>query len=207
MNRKVLSILVLGFFAACASSPKPVSGPTIDQSKTQPGSENRSADIDKEGPAPTDAEGFFARANRRYSESKFDGAIADYSEALKLNPAHASALQNRCVAKIGLKDFAGSIEDCTKAIQLNPQYGIAYNSRCWARLQLKQDLPAALADCNKAIELAPGYVNAYDSRGQLYMALNDKKQAVRDLEKALSMDASLKDTADALEKAKQMPDK
>lgn len=207
MNRNLYGILFLGFFLACASSQKPVSGPTIDQSKTQPATEQRSADIDKEGPAPTDAEGFFARGNKRYGEGKFQGAIEDYTEALKLNPTHASAFQNRCVARIGLKDFAGSIEDCSKAIQLNPQYGIAYNSRCWARLQMNQDLPQALTDCNKAIELAPGYVNAYDSRGQLYIALKDKQAAIRDLEKALSMDASLADTEAALAKAKQMPDK
>lgn len=194
---------------ACASSQKPPaqSGPTIDESKkNQPQStEQRSADIDKE-PQPVDAEGFFARGNKRYVEGKFDGAISDYSEAVKLNPSHMSAWQNRCVAKIGKKDFAGAIEDCSRALTLNPQYGIAYNSRCWARLQLNQDLQTALADCNKAIELSPAYPNAYDSRGQLYIALKDKKKAIRDLEKSLELDPSQKDTQDALAKAKAMPD-
>lgn len=211
MNRKIPGILILTLAAACASPQKPASGPTIDKPQNstppaQPASDQRSADIDKE-PVPVGAEGFFARGNKRFGESKFQGAVEDYSETLKLNPLHASAWHNRCVARISLKEFAPAIEDCSKAIQLNPQYGIAYNSRCWARLQMKQDLPAALTDCNKAIELSPGYVNAYDSRGQLHMALNDKKAAIRDLEKALQMDPAQKETEEALAKAKQMPDK
>lgn len=211
MNRKIPGILFLAMIAACASPQKP-SGPTIDKPQNStppatPASDQRSADIDQNEPVPVGAEGFFARGNKRFNESKFAGAVADYSEAVKLNPLHASAWHNRAVAKISLKDFPGAIEDATKAIQLNPQYGIAFNSRCWARLQMKQDLPAALTDCNKAIELSPGYVNAYDSRGQLHLELKNKKEAIADLEKALQMDPSQKETSDALAKAKALPDK
>lgn len=59
----------------------------------------------------------------------YDGAIADYTKAIELNPNNANTFINRAIGKVGLKDYDGAIADYTKAIELNPNDAIAYYSR------------------------------------------------------------------------------
>ena len=59
----------------------------------------------------------------------YQGAFADYSKAIQLDPQVAGNYYNFGVAKMQLKDYQGAIADFSKAIQLDPQYDIAYNNR------------------------------------------------------------------------------
>ncbi len=48
-----------------------------------------------------------------------DGAIADYTEAIRLNPNAASAFYNRAVARQAKGDRRGATADFTQAKRLN----------------------------------------------------------------------------------------
>jgi len=98
------------------------------------------------------------------AKGDFDSAIADFSEAIRLDPKYAAAYNNRGLAYIAEGDYDHAIGDFNQAVQLDPKYASAYNNRCIAHND-KGESYLALADCNEAIRLNPDYTGAYISRG------------------------------------------
>jgi lipoprotein NlpI len=87
-----------------------------------------------------------------------DRAIADYSEAIRLDPKDVWAHHNRGLAYAAKGDFDRAIADFSEAIQLDPKDVLAYKGRGIAYLY-SGTLPKALADLNQASEMDPK--NAY----------------------------------------------
>jgi tetratricopeptide (TPR) repeat protein len=81
-----------------------------------------------------------------------DGAIADFSEAVELNPEDRDAYLKRARAKSAKEDLNGAIADFTRVIELDPNNHNAYQERANEKF-LKNDLDGALADYNCATEL------------------------------------------------------
>ena len=67
----------------------------------------------------------FAYRNR----GDFDRAIADYSQALALNPSYALALYNRGIAYYDKRDVEHATRDMNQAIKLNPNFSTAVHDR------------------------------------------------------------------------------
>ena len=103
------------------------------------------------------ADEFYISGNSKFAVKDYEGAIADYTKAISLNPASATAYNNRGNSKFALKDYEGAITDFTKAISLNPDYAKAYINRGASKWYLKQDY---CSDYKKACEL--GDCNFYN---------------------------------------------
>ncbi|ABM79600.1 tetratricopeptide repeat-containing S1 family peptidase [Prochlorococcus marinus] len=131
--------------------------------------------------------GYFLRAYAKKKLKDYQGAIADYSKALEINPEDANTFNNRGNAKHGLGDYQGAISDYTKAIELDPQHALAYDNRGYSKHDLK-DYQAAIADYNKAIEIDPQYAIAYNNRGTAKDDLKDYQGAIADYNKAIELD-------------------
>lgn len=56
----------------------------------------------------------------RKNKGDLDGAIQDYTEAIRLNPDNDPAYNNRGVARKNKVDLDGAIQDFTEAIRLKP---------------------------------------------------------------------------------------
>src|SRR5215470_3596702 len=103
------------------------------------------------GITQTSAVDYFNRGVVEKADGDFDGAIGDYTRAIKLDPKYAAAYSNRGNAKQAKGDLDGAIADCSRAIELDPKFAAAYFHRCIAK-QAKGDLKGAIDDINGAIE-------------------------------------------------------
>ncbi len=83
-----------------------------------------------------------------------DRAIADYSEAIRLDPKYAEAYYGRGLTYRNKGDVERAIADYNEAIRLDPKLAAAYNNRGNAYRD-KDDPDRAIADFNEAIRLAP----------------------------------------------------
>ena len=80
----------------------------------------------------------------KHKAGNYQGAIADWSKAIEINPQNAIAYNNRGSAKDDLGDHQGAITDYTKAIGIDPQNANAYINRSKARLNLGDNKGASL---------------------------------------------------------------
>ena len=136
----------------------------------------------------------WAYANRGIGYKRMndlDHALADYNQALTLDPAYAIAFYNRGSLYDGKDDHTRAIADYDAAIKSDPNYVDAYNGRCLARAEAGFDLPAALADCNQALKLRPGDAYILDSRGLVYLRLGRYDDAIGDYNTALKTDPKI----------------
>lgn len=112
-------------------------------------------------------------------------AIGLYSKAIELKPDYADAYHYRGYEKDTLKDKEGALEDYDKAIALNPNDSDLYNNRAYTLLTIGK-LSKALDDVNIAIEMKKDGCY-YDTRGQIYMAMDNNIEALKDFDNALSL--------------------
>ena len=98
------------------------------------------------------AEAYFYRAYAKGGLGDKQGAIADYNQAIAINPQAAKAYYNRGKAKSDLGDKQGEIVDYNQAIAINPQYAKAYNNRGVVKSDLG-DKQGACADFKKSVSL------------------------------------------------------
>ncbi len=114
-------------------------------------------------------------------------AIADCTEAIRLDPRLAQAYATRGSAHRFKGQLDLAIADCSEAIRLDPANVLAYFNRGEAH-RLRRELDKATADFTKAIELDPAYSWAYGSRGAAKQQKNDLAGALADLDRGLELD-------------------
>jgi Tfp pilus assembly protein PilF len=136
---------------------------------------------------PQTAVEFFRRAMSRHRQGDLAGALADFEEAARLDPASAE-LHNNCGAlRRAMGDLDGALAAFEEALRCNPRSAEAHNNRGVVRLT-RGDLTGALADFNEALQLTPGYVGALCNRGVARRELGDLDGATADFEQVLRAD-------------------
>jgi lipoprotein NlpI len=128
-----------------------------------------------------------ADVGRGFLIDDLDRAIADYDEAIRLEPKFARAHNNRGLSYRQKGDLDRAIADCDEAIRLDPRFAPAYNNR-GAAYQAKRDLDRAMADYNESIRLDPKYAPAYNKRGFAWSLTGDFDRAIADLDEAIQLD-------------------
>ena len=107
---------------------------------------------------------YFNWGNKKFDLGDYAGAIADYTQALRLKPDFALAYYNRGIAKKELGQYIAAIADYTETIRLKPDHASAYYNRGIAKRKLEQ-YDAAIADYTEAIRLRQDHASAYYNRG------------------------------------------
>jgi tetratricopeptide (TPR) repeat protein len=116
-----------------------------------------------------------------------DKDIAEYSQAIQLEPNSAAAYRCRGVAYGRKGDLDRAIADLSQAIRLDPELAPAHYSRGYAYLRMR-DLDKAIADFAEAIRLDPSHAKAFSQRGLAYAKKGDFDQAIADLSQAIRLD-------------------
>ncbi len=114
-------------------------------------------------------------------------ALADYSEALGLDPTLATGYYRRGQVWRKEGDVERAIADYSQAILLEPNNAAYHNERCWALAIADRDLELALADCTESLRLEPNDANTLDSRGFVHLRLGRLAESVDDYDAALKI--------------------
>lgn len=132
------------------------------------------------------ADDFYIQAGDKYDKGDFQGAIADYTQAIKLNPNYLKAYNNRGLARYLLGNNQGAIADFNQVLKIDSSDVDAYNNRGLARYNLG-DKKGALADYSQALRFNPKYALAYNNRGIARNNLDDNQGAIADFNQALKI--------------------
>src|SRR5207249_6502018 len=121
--------------------------------------------------APNLASALQQRAGIYVRQQKFQEAIADYTEALKVKAKDPDIFERRAYAEMQLKDYDKALHDYNEAIKLSPEEPKYYQVRAFI-YQTKGDFKAALADVNKILKLDPNNQDALQRKNFLEAKLH-----------------------------------
>jgi tetratricopeptide (TPR) repeat protein len=116
----------------------------------------------------------------------YNKAIADYTQAIKLDPNFAPAYRDRGVAYSYSGDYDKALADFNQALRLNPNDPAVYRERGNV-YGFKGDETRSLADYNRAISVNPDYASAYVNRGNVYSRQGDEDRAIADYTQAIRL--------------------
>ncbi|MBN8617997.1 MAG: tetratricopeptide repeat protein [Anaerolineae bacterium] len=129
---------------------------------------------------------YVVRGNTHVELGKKQKALADYTEAIRLDPTVAAVFNNRGQLYKQLKKFNEALADYTLAIGLDAKSADAYLNRGSLYDELgKRD--EALADYDHAAQRDPQQVQIFYNRGFLYFQLNNLEAALKDFETACQL--------------------
>lgn len=135
-------------------------------------------------PVPKESSGWMRAGNLKLRNGDSDGAIADFSRAISLEPSNSGYYLIRANAKERKRDFAGAIADYARAIKFaREDKDVIYLVRAEAREQTG-DLDGAIADYTRAIKINPKFADAYHGRGLAKQKKGAVKGAAADFARA-----------------------
>ena len=146
------------------------------------------ADYDRAISLKPRSEFYHGRSRLRFLQNQFEMAIADQTEAIRLDPSNVNAYSDRAVAygRLGKNQLA--IDDIRKAIALKSgsarlQYNLGY------LLYKTGQFDAAVAEATKVMALAPNWRAPYTLRSASYAKLGNAAKAKADQAIAAKMPA------------------
>jgi Flp pilus assembly protein TadD len=128
----------------------------------------------------------FEEGVKLFDQKNYDGAIASFTEAIRLYPEHALAYAYRGTSYDSKKDYDLAIADCNEALRIDPNCAIGYVYRGTAYAH-KGDLDRDIADCTEALRIDPRFVLAYIRRGNAYFSKGDYDRAIADYTEAIRL--------------------
>ncbi len=140
----------------------------------------------------------YAKQGQQWAlQGQYDRAIADYSEAIRLDPDFAFAYCNRGVAWGKKKQYARAIADLEQAVRLDPDYAATYDDL--ARLQATcpearfRDAHQAFASASRGYQLSGGRDARFiDTLAAVYAESGDFQKAKEWEAKAVELSTSEK---------------
>jgi tetratricopeptide (TPR) repeat protein len=123
-------------------------------------------------------------------EGDNDRAIAEYDEAIRLDPDYTNAYTNRGNVWHDKGDYDRAIADYSAAIRLAPNDTAAFFNR-GLTYAAKDDLERAIADLSETIRLAPNHARALYVRGVARHDRGDAAGGDADIAAAKAIDADV----------------
>lgn len=86
------------------------------------------------------------------NEERFQDAVSDFSEAIKITPRDARVYEQRAAVAMKIKDYDKALADYSEAIKINPNEVRDYLYRAYI-YELKGDIKNSMADNDKVLKL------------------------------------------------------
>ncbi|MGD1713089.1 tetratricopeptide repeat protein [Dapis sp. BLCC M172] len=132
------------------------------------------------------AETLYKQGQELAKQGKQPAAIANYTEALKLNPKNASVYYQRGNSYYSQRAYEKAIKDYTTAIKIKGNYNDAYYQRALVYYELDNN-EKAITDLTQTLRINPNYTKAYNKRGQIYYEIGDYKNAIQDYSQSMRL--------------------
>jgi tetratricopeptide (TPR) repeat protein len=133
------------------------------------------------------AAAFTIRGRAYRAKGDYDNAIADYTEAIRIEPNYVLAFYSRGIAYFNKKDYDRAVADYTVSLRFVPGDIIALQNRGHA-YEAKQDYDSAIADYSEAIRIQPRFAYAFNDRCYARAtAGRELQQALADCNEALQL--------------------
>jgi tetratricopeptide (TPR) repeat protein len=130
----------------------------------------------------------YNRGKEALDRGDFDRAIADYNEAIKLDPNYAPAFNGRGIAYGRKNEFDRAIADYNEAMKLDPNYAAAaFSNRGFVYLN-KNELDRAIDDFNEAIQRDPT-ATKFLNRGNAHYKKNELDRAIADYREVIKAES------------------
>jgi len=130
---------------------------------------------------------FYRRGRVYLNVGKYNLAIQDCENGLKVDPKHTKCYILHIYALCRLKRYDDALEVCKKTIGTNSDFSPAYCGKGNIYLDLDR-YDEALQEYNKATELDPTDAFPYNGRGTVYRKLNQYNEAIQEYNKATELD-------------------
>ncbi|AKG20558.1 tetratricopeptide repeat protein [Calothrix sp. 336/3] len=137
--------------------------------------------------AKTSVEKLLESALAKSGANDYQGAIADITAVIKLEPKEADHYATRAAYYRMAENYKAAIADLTQGLQLNPENPIAYYYERATVKDFAGDVKGAIADMTAVIQVesAGSY---YGLRADLYAKLGDHQKAVADFTQAIKVE-------------------
>ena len=121
-----------------------------------------------------------------HAKHDYDAAMADFNEAIRLDPSSLIAYNDRGVTWTSKSDYHKAHQQFNEVLRRAPGNALAFANRGtnWFK---QEEYDKALADLDQAIKLDPKQAFAYSNRGRVYMKLGDYPKAMADYDKAIAI--------------------
>jgi tetratricopeptide (TPR) repeat protein/transglutaminase-like putative cysteine protease len=135
---------------------------------------------------PTTVEEYLQRASARLDSRAVDDALADYTEAAKLDPKSSRAIAGQAVAHAWKGDVQKARAEADEALKLDPKEIVARHAQGMVAERAEKWADEIIA-YSAAIDASQGDVFALQHRAYAFMRLRDSKRALADSEAALKL--------------------
>jgi tetratricopeptide (TPR) repeat protein len=146
---------------------------------------------------------FYLRAYARNEKYRYDEAVRDLGEAVRLDPDYADAYHERAYTLGELSEFGPALEDSDREVALRPAHAPAYEERAFLRHRAG-DLKGAFDDRARVVELRPAHADSMVARATAALWLGRFDDAVRDTQQGLRLAKAAKDEKGAAVAEKQL---
>jgi tetratricopeptide (TPR) repeat protein len=142
--------------------------------------------------APRDANAFLERGRRRHNADRWELALGDYAQALKMNPQLTIARLNRGWIFVAQEDYTTAQQEFEAVLKQDPDNASAYDGRgvCYREAG---DYDAALQDLTQAIRRASQDASLYFRRANTYREKGEFEKALADMNRAIKYDPDTPD--------------
>ncbi len=131
-------------------------------------------------------EAFYIAGRKRFTQGDFAGAIAEYENALALDPDDKESLYVLARSHHSLGYYREAADYFERVVEVAPAHKVAYNALAYLYQRLG-DEEASLHAIDQYIALAPGEANPYDSKGELLAAAGQIEPAIESYRRALAI--------------------